>query len=267
MTAVERLLQVARDEIGYLEKRTNSQLDSDTANAGYNNYTKYARDLDKLGVYNGSKNGFSWCDVFVDWCFIESFGLDIGVQMICQPMNGLGAGCYYSAGYYQSAGRYHKNDPKVGDQIFFYDKTGSIGHTGIVSAIKDGRVYVIEGNTSASSGVVANGGGVVEKNYSLSYNKIAGYGRPDFDLAGDEWEEDMDVNRFKELMIEYRKELQDNDASNWSKEARDWAVENGLIAGNGTEINGEPNYMWGDLLTREQMAALLYRFAKLMGKA
>ena len=33
------------------------------------------------------------------------------------------------------------------------------------------------------------------------------------------------------------------------------------------EVNGEPNYAWADQLTREQAAALFYRFAKLMGKA
>ncbi len=76
----------------------------------------------------------------------------------------------------------------------------------------------------------------------------------------------MDATRFKELWNEMRKELQDNDGGDWSKEARAWAVSVGLIEGNGTEINGEPNYMWADILTREQMAVLLYRFAKLMGK-
>lgn len=45
------------------------------------------------------------------------------------------------------------------------------------------------------------------------------------------------------------------------------AISNGLINGTGTEVNGEPNYAWADQLTREQAAALFYRFAKLMGKA
>ena len=34
-----------------------------------------------------------------------------------------------------------------------------------------------------------------------------------------------------------------------------------------TVINGEPNYMWADVLTREQFVTVLYRFAKLMGRA
>ena len=40
--AVERLLNTARAEIGYIEKATNSQLDDKTANPVNNNYTKYA---------------------------------------------------------------------------------------------------------------------------------------------------------------------------------------------------------------------------------
>lgn len=75
----------------------------------------------------------------------------------------------------------------------------------------------------------------------------------------------MDVARFKELWGEMRKELQDNDSGKWSEEARTWATSTGLIAGNGTEINGEPNYMWADVLTREQFVTVLYRFAKKMG--
>ena len=76
-------------------------------------------------------------------------------------------------------------------------------------------------------------------------------------------DENMDAAWFKELWNEMRKELQDNDAGEYSKEAREWAVKNGIIAGgSSTEFNG----MWQDMLTREQMVTVLYRFAKLMGK-
>lgn len=82
-----------------------------------------------------------------------------------------------------------------------------------------------------------------------------------------EEDDEMDIQKFKELMREYRAELQDNDSSKWSKEAREWAVKNGIVTGGTPMPDGQPNYMWEDLLTREQMATLLYRFAKLMGKA
>lgn len=45
MKAIEKVISLAKDEIGYLEKASNSNLDSKTGNAGYNNYTKYWRDI------------------------------------------------------------------------------------------------------------------------------------------------------------------------------------------------------------------------------
>lgn len=79
-------------------------------------------------------------------------------------------------------------------------------------------------------------------------------------------DDDMDVEKFKELWLEMRKELKDNDSNAYSKEARTWATEIGLITGGGIGKDGNPNYMWEDLLTREQFVTVLYRFAQLMGK-
>lgn len=76
-----------------------------------------------------------------------------------------------------------------------------------------------------------------------------------------------DQNKFNEMFANMRKTLQDNDAGKWSEAAREWAISTGLIAGNGTTINGEPNCMWADFLTREQLVTVLYRFAQMMGKA
>lgn len=272
LTAIERLIATAKAEEGYLEKATNAQLDSKTANAGSNNWTKYARDLDNIGnIYNGKKNGYAWCDVFVDWCFIKTFGVDLAMKLLCQPYGGAGAGCTYSVQYYKQKGQFHKSNPQAGDQIFFTNDGGATSyHTGLVIAVGNGKVYTIEGNTSSASGVIPNGGCVRAKSYNLTATYICGYGRPDWSLVGESAEqedEDMTLDRFKELMKEYRAELQDNDCGTWSKDAREWAITNGLIGGTGNNANGEPNYAWADQLTREQAAALFYRFAKLMGKA
>lgn len=75
----------------------------------------------------------------------------------------------------------------------------------------------------------------------------------------------MDVQRFGELLSEFRKTLQDNDSGQWSAPAREWAIAQGLVAGNGTKVGGETNYMWEDFLTREQLVTVLYRFAQIMG--
>ena len=70
MSAVDNLLSVARLEIGYLEKATNAYLDDKTANHGSGNWTKYAQEIDTQypGWFNGKKNGYAWCGVFVSWC-------------------------------------------------------------------------------------------------------------------------------------------------------------------------------------------------------
>ena len=231
MQAVEKLLAVARAEVGYLEKASNSNLNSKTGNAGYNNYTKYAAELDKLGdVYNGPKNGYYWCDVFVDWCFVKAFGKDVGVKMLYQPLKGLGAGCTYSAQYFQRKGAFYKN-PQPGDQVFFtYNNDGEYDHTGIVTKVANGRVFTIEGNTSGGSGVVANGGGVFEKSYPLGYYLIGGYGRPDYKLYQED-DEMLSYEQWKEYQQRYEKEQAAKAASPWAVPAVTYCTENGLMSG------------------------------------
>ena len=80
-----------------------------------------------------------------------------------------------------------------------------------------------------------------------------------------EQKEEMTLDEFKSLMKLYRAELQDNDCGKWSEEARDWAIESGMIEGVNVGTDGLPNYAWADFLTREQAVTLFYRFAKLMG--
>ena len=178
-----KVIEIALGEVGYLEKSSNKNLYDKTANAGSNNYTKYAYEFDTkyVGFYNGKKNGFAWCDVWTDWVFVTAFGVDKGRELLCQPTKSLGAGCGYSMDYYKKKGQFYKS-PKKGDQIFFYNsgKTG-IAHTGLVYDVDNTYVYTIEGNTSSASGVVANGGAVAKKKYKLNYTRIAGYGRPKYD--------------------------------------------------------------------------------------
>lgn len=166
MTA-EKLISIARAEIGYKEKETDSQLDNPTANAGDANYTKYARDLAAAGYYQASKQGYAWCDMFVDWCFLKLCGSKAKAEdMICQT--GLyGAGCEWSAKYYKQQNRFFTSNPQPGDQIFFND----YAHTGIVEKIANGVITTIEGNTSNM---------VARRTYSIGSGAIDGYGRPKY---------------------------------------------------------------------------------------
>jgi hypothetical protein len=180
-----KVLEVALAEEGYLEKASNTMLDDKTGNAGSANFTKYARDLDNLGnFYNGNKNGYAWCDVFVDWCFVQAYGVEKAKLLLCQPSNSMGAGCTYSAQYYKNNGQFYTSGPKIGDQIFF-GNTNESTHTGLIYAVDSTRIYTIEGNTSGASGVIPNGGGVCRKSYLLGYNGIYGYGRPNYALVNE----------------------------------------------------------------------------------
>jgi len=175
---VDALLAIALAEKGYKEKSSNSSLDSKTANAGSNNYTKYARDLHNAGYYQASKQGFAWCDMFVDWCFYKlvcnvtgKTGKDarlIANELICVNENQLyGAGCAESRGYYKEKGRLG-NLPVKGAQIFFWE-AGEVSHTGIVTGFDANQVYTIEGNTNNQ---------VNERAYKRNDSSIVGYGYP-----------------------------------------------------------------------------------------
>ncbi len=175
---------IALGEVGYLEKQSRRQLYEKHTNPGDENYTKYAREMDILFCfYRGVKQGYPWCDVFVDWCFVQAYGVIAGRKLLCQPILSKGAGCRYSYGYYREAGRL-VDSPQEGDQIFFR-REGRICHTGLVTGVKDGRVYTVEGNTSDAEGIVANGGCVAQKSYALDDPGIAGYGRPDYAAVGE----------------------------------------------------------------------------------
>lgn len=181
---LSKVLEIAENEVGYLEKRTNANLENKTANAGSNNYTKYSEDFDKIhkGFYYGTKNGYAeWCDIFVDWLIVEASDVDRALKALGQPMKSYGAGCGWSVRYFQQMGKYTTKNPKPGYQIFYKDSDGDPCHTGIVYKVDNTYVYTIEGNTSGASGVVANGGGVAKKKYKLNYSRIHGYGIIDYD--------------------------------------------------------------------------------------
>ena len=72
---------------------------------------------------------------------------------------------------------------------------------------------------------------------------------------------------FNSNMSAYRKKLQDNDSSNWSEDSRKWLVETGLVKGGTSLPNGDPNYMWEDFITREQMGTIMHRFAQNLATA
>lgn len=176
MNFVNDLIEKAKSWAGYLEKKDGNNLDVFTANAGDNNYTCFARDYK---VHTGeSLQGQPWCAMYVSEVFVQVFGLKAAKKL-------LGGALYHycptGVNQFKKVGNWYKK-PELGDVIFFTNGTRSY-HTGIVIEVTSSKVKTIEGNTSGASGVIENGGGVCQKSYSLSYEKIMGYGRPDWSIV------------------------------------------------------------------------------------
>jgi hypothetical protein len=170
MNAIDKLIQIAKNEVGYLEKASNSQLDSKTANAGSNNYTKYWRDV------KPSYQGQPWCAGFVSWCFMKAFGQEKAKELLKHwPY----VYCPTIADLFTL-----NSNPKVGDIVIFY-RNGVFAHTGIVIKVSGDKFWTVEGNTSGGSTIIANGGGVCQKSYYNSNLPGTKFCTPNYSLVKD----------------------------------------------------------------------------------
>ena len=207
---VEKVLAIAAAEVGYLEKsaeayeKDHNVLDLKEEGAGSENYTKYGRDTHEISPKIMPFNA-AWCDSFVDWCFYKAYGITKAKALLCGDFS---PSTKKSAKMFKDMKAWYTK-PQPGDQIFFKDGNGNICHTGLVYKVADGNVYTIEGNTSSAEGVVANGGCVRQKKYSLLYKRIAGYGRPDYDASpvSPDAEEEAKKAEWQNLIIELQKAL------------------------------------------------------------
>ena len=138
MKPVEKLLDIARGELGTAESPANSN------RVKYNTWY-YGREV--------SGAAYPWCMVFVQWCFDQA-----GVPL---PVKTASCGAMRSAA--QKAGQWVTGDYRPGD-VVIYDFPGGAAtdHTGIVEKVTASGVAAIEGNTS-QSGSQSNGGQVCRK--------------------------------------------------------------------------------------------------------
>ena len=80
MNTVDKVLKIAMNEVGYLEKSKSAyQKNHDiiyekTAGAGSDNYTKYGKDLHDIYPSVMDFPAY-WCDDFVDRCFYKAYGV------------------------------------------------------------------------------------------------------------------------------------------------------------------------------------------------
>lgn len=169
-----RIIEEANKWVGYLEKATNKSLEDFTANAGRNNYTIFAKQYKQY--FGENYQAQPWCAMFVSCVFRNALGKDKQQKIMTHFSY-----CPTGVNQFKKAKKWFTSKPQKGDIIFFKDTKGVACHVGIVYNVDAAYVYTIEGNTSTETGVVANGGGVCKKKYTLGYTKIMGYGRPDYE--------------------------------------------------------------------------------------
>lgn len=179
MSEIDQIYAVAKEEVGYLEKKSNAYLDDKTKNAGYNNYTKYWRDSRLEGMmayygypassdFAGGKN-WPYCADGIFWAFMKALGVSRAQELLlhngaafinCETMYGKAV-----------AAKQLISAPKPGSVVLFYNSSGVHYHTEFCYAVKNGIMYTIGWNTSGASSVIANGGGVCDKRYVISKTK------------------------------------------------------------------------------------------------
>ena len=184
----------------------------------------------KYGAWFGL-NGQPWCMMFVQWCFRQAGAQDM-LPMLTASCGALmraaqAKGCWITGGY------------QPGD-VVIYDFPGGAAtdHCGIVITQLTDGVRAIEGNTSAGND--ANGGQVMERTRPDRY--ILGAVRPHYDKE----EAKMDNN------------IPDSYAS----EAVKWAQANKIIQG-----DASGSLQLHQPCTVQKVVVLLWRFAKLLGRA
>ena len=149
---------------GYLEKKSNAYLDDFKKNAGYNNYTKFARDVNSWGQPGCQAQ--PWCAEYQFWKLVKILGITKALKI----MGGGFYNCVSITNHAKSNGTW-RSSPKVGALVIF--RNGS--HVGSVRSFNSNTIYTNEGNTSSAAGVVANGGAVRNKSYAINDPAIDGY--------------------------------------------------------------------------------------------
>ena len=206
----------------YLEKRTNAYLDDFQKNAGYNNYTKFARDVNSWG--QPGCQGQPWCAEYQFWKLVKVLGITKALQI----MGGGFYNCVSITNWAKKNGTWHST-PKDGALVIFRD--GS--HIGSVRSYSNTYIYTNEGNTSSAAGVIANGGSCRNKRYLRSDPVIDGY-------IWIDWEEEKTVAETWKATGTAISTVDDL----YIRETPNGYVLGQINKGNRVEINGEKSGMW-----------------------
>lgn len=158
MNERNRIVKTALKEVGYKEKKSNKDLDSKTANAGKNNYTKYGKWYGKVKC--------EWCVIFICWVYAQNNLLSLIKKTAYAPT---------LLNFFKKKKEFIKRGNKVpqkADVIFInWKSSSSPDHAGIVYKVDRNYVYTVEGNYSNM---------VKKRKYKLVDTRIIGYGTPKF---------------------------------------------------------------------------------------
>ena len=165
---VSKVISLAENEIGYIEKASNLNLNSKTGNRGTKNYTKYSRDINDLKLMGCQ--GQAWCATFQFWLEVKAVGLKQALKNWNMEEKYVGYNCFSTYNTFKRAGKISKI-PKLGALVIF-----TFSHMARVVAIdeKNKKFTTIEGNTSAKT-YDRNGGMVAKKTYSFNDKNIKGF--------------------------------------------------------------------------------------------
>lgn len=176
-----------------------------------------------------------------EWCAatVSAVGQALGMTDVILPE----CSCPRMIELYAERGQWIEDDayvPQIGDIIMYDwqdtgagDNRGNADHVGMVASVNGTVLTIIEGN---------NGNAVAYRTLQVNGRCIRGYCLPN-----------------------YASKATSNpsaagDASEWSLEARKWAVSIGLFQGAGTLPDGTPDYQWQRQPTREELVTVLHRF-------
>ena len=207
---------------GYLEKKSNAYLDDFKKNAGYNNYTKFARDVNSWGQPGCQAQ--PWCAEYQFWKLVNVLGITKALQI----MGGGFYNCQSVKNWSKKQGTWH-TAPKLGALLIF--RNGS--HIGDVQNFDGARIYTNEGNTSSAAGVVANGGAVRNKSYAINDSFIDGY-------VWIDWEEEKAIVEAWKAAGTATSTVDDL----YIRETPNGYVLGQINKGNRVEISGEKSGMW-----------------------
>lgn len=262
MNIIDKIVAVATDEIGYLEKSSNLSLNDKTANAGNKNYTKYWADVDK------SYQAQPWCAAFVTWCLDKVVGKD-GTKKLLK---------HYPFVYCPTLGKLltHYSKPQKGDIVLFM-RRGEFVHTGIVIAANGDFFTTVEGNTNSGTSIIENGGAVRKKSYNINNLPGTVFVRPDYFEFEEEAFDMNELEKYKTLndtaIAVLKVELEalkaktaekmvynyiDENMPEWARESVKWCVDNEIIKGTGSGLGLDDDKLW--------MCVVIHRTAKAVAK-